>query len=71
MALINVSLSCKSLCLHITADVSKISKSVQGDIKYQILPRFTVMKFLHIFEILFLRCFHLSCEMKSHESLTR
>ena len=40
MALIKISLSCKSLCLHITADVSKISKSVQGDIAYilNVLP---------------------------------
>ena len=45
MALIKISLSCKSLCLHITADVSKISKSVQGDIAYilNVLPEIFIV----------------------------
>ena len=36
----------------------------------EISGRLTVMKFLHIFVILFLFCCRLTCEMKSHHGLT-
>ena len=45
----------------------RLVRSNRGEVP----SRFTVIKVLHVIVNLFLHCLHLSCEMKSHQGLTR